>query len=104
MVLTYFIVSVVWLIERISVFNVSSVIVFSFVLIYAQGHTMLTLLECLATVFRQLGWLFSATGKTLAKVVQRMKDALGGGAGARDARGYGEAKRASALRKMVPSR
>jgi hypothetical protein len=76
-VLSYFILSVIWLIEKMSAFNMVSALVSLFVLIYAIAHNLLELVDCLGTIFRQLGWAFSILGRRFRRMAKRMRETFG---------------------------
>jgi hypothetical protein len=76
-VLSYLILSTIWLIEKMSAFNVASVLISLLVLIYAIAHNLLELIDCLGTIFRQVGWMFSMIGRGFRRMAKRIRKRLG---------------------------
>jgi hypothetical protein len=84
LIISYFSISLVWLIEKLSAFNIASVIVSTFVLIYAVGHNFVELIDCFGVIFRHIGLAFkfmgrafTATGHLFRRTAKRLRETLG---------------------------
>jgi hypothetical protein len=84
LILSYFGLSVTWLIEKASTFSVLSVALSAVVLIYAVVHNLVELMECLSVVLRHIGFAFrfmgrafTEAGQLFRRTAKRLRETLG---------------------------